>query len=190
MITLIYDTIGGIKAVVYSDVIQMAILAGGVILCSCYALSEVGGWQAVFAAYDPTRFNVFEFSTGLGDGGRFPLWGFLIGDFFLYVSYYGCDQSQVQRELSAPSAAHTKLSLMFNGFAQIPLTLGYVFPELTVGAIFVMRPEAMGLIPEGNPDFMVPTFVLEYMPHGIKALIFAAILAAAMSSLDSALHLL
>jgi SSS family solute:Na+ symporter len=46
----------------------------------------------------------------------------------------------------------------------------------------------MAMIPEGNPDFMVPTFVLAYMPHGIKALIFAAILAASMSSLDSALN--
>lgn len=188
IITLIYDTIGGMKAVVYSDVIQMAILAAGVILCIGYALSEVGGWDAAIAAHDPARFRVFEFSTGLGDGGKFPLWGFLIGGFFLYVSYYGCDQSQVQRELSAPSARHTKLSLLFNGFARMPLTLGYVFMGLAVGAVFMTRPEAMALIPEQNPDFMIPTFVLKYMPHGIKALIFSAILAAAMSSLDSALN--
>jgi SSS family solute:Na+ symporter len=77
---------------------------------------------------------------------------------------------------------------MFNGFARLPLTLAYVLLGLAVGAVFVMRPEAMALIPEGNPDYMVPTFVLEYLPHGIKALIFAAILAASMSSLDSALN--
>jgi len=70
----------------------------------------------------------------------------------------------------------------------MPLTLGYVFLGLTVGAVFMTRPEAMALIPEQNPDFMIPTFVLKYMPHGIKALIFSAILAAAMSSLDSALN--
>jgi len=188
IITLIYDTIGGMKAVVYSDVIQMVILVGGIVLCTGYALKEIGGWGTVLAAYDPARFTVFDFSSGLGDGGRFPMWGFLIGGFFLYASYYGCDQSQVQRELSAPTAEHTKLSLMFNGFARMPLTLGYAFLGLAVGAVFVMRPEAMALIPEGNPDFMMPTFVLAYMPHGIKALIFAAILAASMSSLDSALN--
>ncbi len=188
IITLIYDTIGGMKAVVYSDVLQMGILAAGVILCTAYALSEVGGWDAAISAHDPARFKVFEFSTGLGDGGRFPMWGFLIGGFFLYSSYYGCDQSQVQRELSAPSVEHTKLSLAFNGFARMPLTLGYVFMGLAVGAVFVTNPKVLALIPEGNPDFLVPTFVLTYMPHGIKALIFAAILAAAMSSLDSALN--
>jgi len=188
VVTLIYDTIGGMKAVVYSDVIQMVILVGGIFMCTGYALTEVGGWDTIFAAHDPARFKVFDLSTGLGDGGRFPLWGFLIGGFFLYVSYYGCDQSQVQRELSASSLKHTKLSLMFNGFARMPLTLGYVFLGLAVGAVFVKRPEAMAMIPEANPDFMVPTFVLAYMPHGIKAFIFAAILAASMSSLDSALN--
>ena len=103
VVTLIYDAIGGMKAVVYSDVIQMAILACGMVICSGYALAEVGGWDMALAAHDPSRLKVFDFSTGLGDAGRFPLWGFLIGGFFLYASYYGCDQSQVQRELSAPS---------------------------------------------------------------------------------------
>jgi SSS family solute:Na+ symporter len=70
----------------------------------------------------------------------------------------------------------------------MPLTLGYAFMGLAVGAVFVTNPEVLVRIPEGNPDYMVPTFVLTYMPHGIKALIFAAILAAAMSSLDSALN--
>ncbi len=188
VVTLIYDTIGGMKAVVYSDVIQMGILAIGIFICSFYALSEMGGWNAVIAAHDPSRFQVFDLSTGLGDGGSFPLWGFLIGGFFLYASYYGCDQSQAQRELSAPSATHTRYSLMFNGFARMPLTLGYVFMGLTVGAVFLTSPDSKALIPEGNPDYMIPTFVLEYLPHGIKALIFSAVLAASMSSLDSALN--
>lgn len=188
IVTLIYDTIGGIKAVVYSDVIQMVILIGGIILCVAYALSEVGGWDIVMSAHDPVRFKALDFSTGWNDGGKFPMWGFLVGGFFLYASYYGCDQSQVQRELSAPSVEHTKLSLMLNGFARLPLTLAYVTLGLAVGAVFLMHPEDMALIPEGNPDYMVPTFVLEYLPHGLKALIFAAILAASMSSLDSALN--
>ena len=62
----------------------------------------------------------------------------------------------------------------------MPLTLGYAFMGLAVGAVFVTNPEVLALIPEGNPDYMVPTVVLTYMPHGIKALIFAAILAAAV----------
>ncbi len=49
-------------------------------------------------------------TTGLFDQGRYPFWGFLVGGFFLYASYYGADQSQAQRELSTPNLAHTKYS--------------------------------------------------------------------------------
>ncbi len=188
VVTLIYDTIGGMKAVVYSDVIQMVILVGGIFLSIGYALGEVGGWSAALAAHDPARFVALDPSTGLGDGGKYPLWGFMFGGFFLYASYYGCDQSQAQRELSAPTLADTKYSLVFNGFARLPLTLAYIALGLTAGAVFTSNPEARALLVEGKPDYMVPTFVMHYLPHGIKALIFAAILAAAMSSLDSSLN--
>lgn len=188
VVTLIYDTIGGMKAVVYSDVLQMVILVVGIFLSIGYALAEVGGWGAALSAMDPARFHALQWTSGLGDGGEFPFWGFLFGGFFLYASYYGCDQSQAQRELSAPTLADTKYSLVFNGFARLPLTVAYVALGLAAGAVFIKSPEARALLPEGKADYMVPTFVLHYLPHGIKALIFSAILAAAMSSLDSALN--
>jgi SSS family transporter len=188
IVTLVYDTIGGMKAVVYSDVIQMVVLVGGLVLAILYALEEVGGWGAALAAHDRSRFVALDWSTGLGDGGAFPFWGFMLGGFFLYASYYGCDQSQAQRELSAPTLAHTKYSLVFNGFARLPLTAAYVALGLAAGAVFVHDPSLARLLPEGKPDYMVPTFVLHHLPHGVKALIFAAMLSAAMSSLDSALN--
>ena len=127
-------------------------------------------------------------SWGMSESSKYPFWGFMIGGLFLYMSYYGCDQSQVQRELSAPTAAATKYSLVFNGFARLPLGLAYAALGIAVGAAVLSRPELMAEIPEGKPDYMVPVFVLHALPHGLKALIFAAILAAAMSSLDSALN--
>jgi len=188
VITIIYDTIGGMKAVVYSDVIQMVILIGGLGLCIAYALDGVGGWDAAVAAHDPARLVALDMSWGMSESSRYPFWGFAIGGLFLYMSYYGCDQSQVQRELSAPTAAATKYSLVFNGFARLPLGLAYAALGIAVGAAVLASPDMMAQIPEGKPDYMVPVFVLNALPHGLKALIFAAILAAAMSSLDSALN--
>jgi SSS family solute:Na+ symporter len=189
VVTLIYDTIGGIKAVVYSDVIQMLVLVLGIGLSVFYGLREVGGWGAAVSAFDPGRFVALDFSGGLGaGGGGFPFWGFVVGGFFLYASYYGTDQSQVQRELSAPTLADTKYSLVFNGFARLPLTLAYIIMGLGIGAVFLQNPGARGLLFGGRPDSMVPSFVLHYLPAGIRGLIFSAILAAAMSSLDSALN--
>ncbi|MCA9668484.1 MAG: sodium:solute symporter [Myxococcales bacterium] len=195
VVTLIYDTIGGMKAVVYSDVIQMGILVVGIGLSIVYALDLVGGWSAALDTIDAARLVALDTSVhGLGDldpnaaRKAFPMWGFLVGGFFLYASYYGCDQSQAQRELSTPSLAHTKYSLIFNGFARLPLTLAYVVLGIAVGGVFAKHPEAMKLLHKGQPDYMVPVFVLKYLPHGIKALIFSALLAAAMSSLDSSIN--
>jgi SSS family transporter len=193
IVTLIYDTIGGMKAVVYSDVLQMVILVFGIGLCIYYALSLVGGWSKALSMHDQARFVALHWQTGIGDGAKYPLWGFLVGGFFLYASYYGTDQSQVQRELATPSLADTKYSLIFNGFARLPLTVAYLALGLAVGALFAADSELLKLLPlkengAVDADYMIPTFVLENLPHGIIALIFSAILAASMSSLDSALN--
>jgi len=188
MVTIIYDTIGGISAVVYSDVIQMGILLGGILLCIFYALSDAGGFEAVLRSFPQERLRTIDPTTGLGDGGVVPFWAFLIGGLFLYASYYGTDQSQVQRELSAPSTAETKWSLLFNGFARFPLTVLYIAMGMAVGTVYVLSPALRATIPNDNPDYLIPHFILLYLPTGVRALIFAAILASAMSSLDSALN--
>ena len=188
VVTLIYDTIGGISVVVYSDVIQMIILLGGILLCLAYALVDVGGIEAVLHAFPPERLPSIDPSMGLDGGSIVPFWAFLVGGFFLYVSYYGTDQSQVQRELSAASEDETRLSLLFNGFARFPLTLLYVAMGMAVGSVYLLSPELQASIPADRPDYLIPRFILMYLPPGARAILFAAILAAAMSSLDSALN--
>ena len=188
MVTIIYDTIGGMKAVVYSDVIQMVVLLGGLLLCIGYAAVQAGGLDTIWEALPAERWNTMDLSTGIGDGSQTPFWGFLIGGFFLYVAYYGTDQSQVQRELSAPTLADTKRSLIFNGLARFPLTLLYILLGLAVGAVFVHSAELRAAVPADHLDYLIPQFVLQNLPMGLRAVLFAAILSAAMSSLDSALN--
>ena len=109
VVTVIYDTIGGITAVVYSDVIQMIILIGGIVLCILYASHAVGGLDDVWVSFPETRRIAIDPSLGLARAGSsVPFWPFLIGGIFLYAAYYGTDQSQVQRELSAATTADTK----------------------------------------------------------------------------------
>lgn len=179
VVTIIYDTIGGIEAVVYSDVIQMAILLIGIIICIVYAAINVGGFGVMLTSFPVERCKTIDLST---------FWGFLFGGLFLYISYYGADQSQVQRELSAPSMEDTKRSLLFNGFARFPLTICYIFLGIAIGAVFTHFPDLRKLVPSDHLDYLVPQFILLHVPSGVRALLFAAILAAAMSSLDSALN--
>lgn len=188
IITIIYDTIGGMKGVVYSDVVQLVILLGGLIACIWYTASHVGGFAAMISSLPPERWQSIDLSTGLGDGGKAPFWAFLFGGFFLYASYYGVDQSQAQRALSARSVDDTKRTLVLNGLARFPLTILYLLLGVAAGAAYLKFPQIQQAVPLDRPDFLVPQLIIHLLPEGLRALLLAALLAAAMSSLDSALN--
>jgi len=189
VVTVIYDTIGGITAVVYSDVIQMVVLISGIIVCIVFAANIVGGLDDVWASFPEVRRIAIDPSTGLkSTEASVPFWAFLFGGIFLYTSYYGTDQSQVQRELSAATTADTKKSLLLNGFARFPLTALYVLLGIVMLAVYEISPELSASVPYNKPDYLVPQFILLFLPQGVRALIFASLLSAAMSSLDSALN--
>ena len=189
VVTVIYDTIGGITAVVYSDVIQMVVLIAGILICIVYAAAIVGGLDEVWASFPPARRIAIDPSSGLqGAGASVPLWAFLFGGIFLYTSYYGTDQSQVQRELSAATTADTNKSLLLNGLTRFPLTILYVLLGIVMLAVYQNSPDLIARIPYDKPDYLVPQFILLFLPQGLRAVIFASLLSAAMSSLDSALN--
>jgi SSS family solute:Na+ symporter len=209
-VTIIYDMLGGMEAVVLSDVIQMAILYLGILLCLIYSIKLVGGFEAVFELFPQTGdviknhlgdlapastftgFKAVDFAGhGFGDGKDFAFWPMLFGGLFLYVSYYGCDQTQVQRELSSKDVDDTNLSLMLNGFMRFPLVLTYCFMGVCIGAFIVKNPQFLDtLVADGKVNFnlAVPKFILQYLPHGIIGLVIVALFSAAMSSLDSTIN--
>jgi len=100
-VTIIYDMLGGMKAVIYSDVMQMSIILGGILIASGFALYLIGGWETFVANLDPSRLDAIDFKgIGIGDGSEFGFLSMVIGGFFLYASFYGCNQLQAQRWLS------------------------------------------------------------------------------------------
>ncbi len=188
LIILIYDTLGGMRAVVYSDILQMGLLLLGVLLSIYIALDLLGGFGAVLESFPKERLQTLDFSWGWGGEGGMPFWAFLFGGFFLYTAYYGTDQSQVQRELSTTSIEESRRSLYFNGFARFPLTLLYVLMGITVGTLYLQDASLQASVASTSADYLIPQFILSYLPVGVKGLLVAAILAAAMSSIDSALN--
>lgn len=189
IIALVYDFLGGMKAVVISDVIQMGILFIGFLICCWFALDLIGGWDIFVERVDTGRLNAVDFSAiGIADGQEFGFWPMVFGGFFLYAAYYGCDQSQAQRILSSMDMKDVKKALLFNGFCRFPTVLLYCFMGLLIGTLAFMTPGFYELIPGDRPDFMVPVFIVEFLPNGIIGLLVAAIMAATMSSLDSALN--
>jgi len=188
-VALIYELFGGIHVDIISDTIQMIVILLGLLITGIVGLHLVGGWSAVTQTLDPSRFLAVDFTAhGLGDSKDFGFWPLFLGGFFLYASYYGCDQSQVQRELSVRSLTDCRKSLLLNGFFRFPLVLIYGGIGLLLGAYASQHPDFLAKLPEGGYDYLLPTFVLANMPAGVVGLIFIAIMAAAMSSLDSSIN--
>ncbi len=201
VVTLIYDVLGGIRVVILSDFLQMMIIVAGIMICGGVAISLVG-WNQAWTALDPERFLILDFKRwGFSQEGSYAFWPMTIGGFFLYASYYGCDQSQVQRELTVGSVNDVRKSLMVNALGRFPLVLLYSMMGVFVGAIFSspealpqvgsvmgMDSEAVSALLERDPDRMLPLFIFSYLPHGVIGFIFVAIIAALMSSLDSGLN--
>lgn len=187
IITIIYSLQGGMKAVIYSDAIQMALIVGGLLVCGVIAVNGAGGIEEVLAASDPSRLQAIDLDA-FGFGDEFGFWPMLLGGFVLYCSYYGTDQSQAQRILSARNEGDVKTLLLANGVLRFPVTLLYCLVGLAIGALVASDPAVMAQIPADKPDYMMPVFILTYLPHGLIGLLVVAILSAAMSSLSGAIN--
>jgi len=191
--TVIYDAIGGIKGVVYSDVLQMCILVSVLALLLFMLVEGAGGFRAMLEALEPERRRTIDFSHhGFGDGNTFAFWPMLIGGFFLYISYYGCDQSQVQRELCAKNIQETNKALFINGLLRFPLVALYCLVGVGIAVYATGSPDFISKLPhtDGSPNYnlAVPLYILTQLPAGLIGLALVALFAAAMSSLDSVLN--
>ncbi len=124
-----YTVLGGIKAITWSDVQQMGIIFAGLVISLVTVIvllpSSVSFGDAVFLAGAAGRLNAV--TTNFDWNDRFNLWSGLIGGTFLFLSYFGCDQSQVQRYLTGKSISESRLSLLFNAVAKIPMQFFILF---------------------------------------------------------------
>ena len=188
VVTIIYSLQGGMKAVVWSDTIQMILIFFGVIVVGGYALYNLGGVDVFLANVDTTRLTVLRTDSFGFSGDEWGLMPMIFGGFVLYASYYGCDQTQAQRTLSAKSEATVRTILLANGLARFPIVFLYCTAGLILGTFAAMHPEFLSQIDPERPDTMVPLFIVQYLPHGIIGILVVALLAAAMSSLSSVVN--
>ena len=195
LVTVVYDYFGGINGVIFSDVLQMTVLVTVLI----WVFATMWGGDAnpfeALASSEPERAVIIDFAShGLGDGNDFAFWPMLFGGLFLYVAYYGLDQSQAQRLLTASSEEVGKKALFLNGVLRLPLVCLYCAIGVGLAHYATMDASFLSRLPEGasGPDFnmALPRYMIDTFAAGWLGLAMVALLAAAMSSLDSVLNAL
>ncbi len=187
-IALIYTSFGGIKADIYSDVAQLIILWGSSLFMLFLLIFE---YKIPLALNEiPShRLQTIDFSgTGFFDGKTFAFLPMLLGTLFLYISYYGCDQTQAQRLLSVKNEKEIKKSLIINGILRFLLVLTYTGVGFFLLLFLKTNPEFLKSLNGKPPDYLIPYFLKNYIPHGILGIAVSGIFAATMSSLDSTIN--
>jgi SSS family transporter len=184
-LTLLYTLKGGLKAAIWTDVMQQTVYVAGTIVGLVTILHLVpGGWATVRAvAGQAGKFRVLDLT--LDWTTKYTLWSGVIGGAFLTTASHGTDQLIVQRLLAARSEGQAKIALLSSGV----VVLFQFSLFLMIGAmLYVFYRIFPPQIAFTRTDRVFPVFIVNHMPHGVSGLLIAAILAAAMSNLSAALN--
>lgn len=193
-LSVIYTYVGGVKAVVWTDAVQMLLFVGGGVFALVYVPTLLdGGWSAALsqaAAAGKLTWLNGNFTLA----APFNLWMGLLGGTALVMSSHGADQLIVQRVLSCPSVAEGRKALLFSAVLIFPLFVIFLLVGVMLWVFYQTHPFQIPL-PESRPgiaanDFVFPIFMMTEVPHVVRGFLIVAILAAAMSSISSSISAL
>src|SRR6266496_5326379 len=199
VLTAIYTTLGGIKAVIWTDVIQASIMIGSALIAVGLLYSAIpGGWNEIVQRHGGFGVSDF-FTTGLDPAKHgwdkikgmfaieYTIFAGLIGSTFMTMSTHGTDQDMVQRMLTAPDIRRSRRSLILSGLADIPIALTFLTIGLLLWVYYQAYPDPT--LPKASGETFCH-FILYQMPVGLRGLLIAGIFATAMGSLSTALNAL
>jgi len=171
----LYTIVGGLKAVMVTDVIQAVILIVGSIFISIFAISAAGGLGAIEAQISADKMSLFR---PLSDPVM-PWLGVITGVPIMGFYFWCTNQFMVQRVLSAKNLDHARWGALFGGFLKIPVLFTMVLPG---SAALILYPELKQV------DLVYPTLMFDLLPVGILGIVLAGFIAALMSQIDSTLN--
>ena len=174
IIAAVITIIGGLAAVAYTDSLQTCLMILGCTIMLFIGLDKVGGWnQLVEKAGQAMSIH------GPHDDPDFPFWGIVAASFYAGIFYWGLDQTNVQRVLSAKNLHHARWGVMLAIFLKLFAIFIFAVPGVIA---FVLYP---GL---EEPKLTFVTLLNQLLPSGLRGLVLAALVAAIISSLDSVLN--
>lgn len=201
VLTSIYTTLGGIRAVIWTDVIQVVILFSALGFGLWYLLDHTGGWAALQGAILPPTLVDWGRPDDAHPGAwgwvkgiletEYTVWTAFLGSTFVTLATHGTDQDMVQRMLTAKDKRQSAKATILSGIADIPVNFMVLSIGILLFVFYQQHPEI--LLPKnakGAPDSsqVFPFFILTSMPVGLRGLVVAGVLATAMGSLSTALN--
>ena len=196
VLTAIYTTLGGIKAVIWTDFIQASIMMGSALAAGTILFFSLpNGWAGVKeilpagnllfdTGLDPTRHG-WDQVKGMFET-EYTVFA-IVGAVFLNMATFGTDQDMVQRMLTAPDVRRSRRSLILSGLADIPIALTFVGIGILLYAYFHAMPDPAR--PKAENEIFA-YYILTRLPAGMRGLLLAGIFATAMGSLSTALNAL
>ena len=167
----IYTYLGGLSAVVKTDIIQFSVLiVGGIVVCLT-SVNQLGGWEELYIK-TPERMHLHL----PADHPTLP-WTHLFGLFLLNINYWCANQTVMQRALAAKSIGHAQAGLLAGGLIKYLMAILIVIPGI---ALYGILGDSLG-----EPDMAFPYIVNTYLPEGIKGIILCGLFASLMSTVDS-----
>ena len=199
ILTAVYTTLGGIKAVIWTDFIQASIMMGSALVAlGLLYWSIPGGWSEIVARNGTPTISGF-LATGLDPArtgwdqikgmfeNEYTIFAALIGSTFMTMATHGTDQDMVQRMLTAPDIRRSRRSLILSGLADIPIVLTFLSIGILLWTYYQIHSDPT--LPKA-PNEIFCHYVLYEMPVGLRGLLIAGIFATAMGSLSTALNAL
>lgn len=185
VLTGIYTVLGGLRAVVYTEVMQTALLLIGSVFITWFGLEALGGWgelKSVLAA-DPGRFALWRPNSDVD----FPWLGVMIASPIIGIWYWCTDQYIVQRTLSARSLKDARRGAIWGGFLKVWPVFIFLVPGMIGFALQQKGLLQIGVGPDGKVlgDMVFPSMVASLLPVGLRGLVVGGLLSALMSSLSS-----
>jgi len=177
--TGVYTIFGGLRAVLYTDLLQMFVLVGGAVAVTVIGLVKLGGWGEMYSIAGGEFFNLWKPATD----PSFPWTGILFGAPILGVWYWCTDQFIVQRVLSAKNIDHARRGTIFGGYLKLLPLFIFVLPGVV--AYCLAATGKLDLDTVHDADKALPTLINALLPIGLRGLVVAGLLAALMSSLSS-----
>jgi sodium-coupled monocarboxylate transporter 8/12 len=187
VLTTFYTTLGGMKAVIWTDVMQLVVLVGGQVVILLTALARVpGGAGRVIAL--ASEGNKLHLSTSLDPRVRVTLWGMLLGGAFMHLVQMATDQVSVQRYLTARSLKEAQRGLWLKLAMVLPVTFVFYGTGLVLYAFYQVHGDPLAAGRIHKADQILPYFVVTELPAGFPGLFVAAIYAASMSTISAGIN--